>query len=93
MTKLDSGVPYYLEYSFAEPPFFLNNGVPEPSWGYASPSLHFRHNGSVNVGWSDGHVGSEIMTPFDQVNIYGVKSSNMMLGWFGALSNAYFQLK
>jgi len=94
MAELDaSGVPYYIEYSFAQAPFFLDNGRPEPAWGYASPSLHFRHNETVNVGWADGHVDSEIMTEFDQLNVYGVNSSDMMLGWFGVLNNDPFKIK
>ena len=94
MAKNDAGgAPYYMEYSFAEAPFFASNGIVQTTWGHASPSLHFRHNDSVNIGWADGHVGSETMIEFDQDNAYQVKSSSMMLGWFGVLNNAYFQLK
>ncbi len=93
MTKLDVEGAYYLEYSFVEPPFFVMNGQPQPGWGYASPSIHFRHCGRANIGWSDGHVDSQIRTDFDQPNAYGVNSAEMGLGWFGSLDNRSFDLK
>jgi len=93
MAKLDGTRPYYLEYSFAEPPFFLDSrGEPVPGF-YASPSIHFRHGGRANVGWADGHVDSQEMVPFDGVNAYGVRSSRVMLGWFGSLDNSLFDLR
>lgn len=94
MTKLDSNnIPYLLEYSFAEPPFFLSNGVAQPAWGYAAPSIHFRHNQRANVGWADGHIDAQERTEFDGINAYNVKSSDMDLGWFGPLNNSFFDLK
>jgi len=93
MAKLDSGRPYYLEYSFAEPPYFVSNGEPATSWGYASPSIHFRHRGKADIGWTDGHTDSREMADFDGINIYGVKSSDMMLGWFEPIDNSLFDLK
>ena len=92
MSKLDNGVPYYLEYSFAEAPYFLNDGRPDTSW-YASPSIHFRHDRRANIAWADGHVDSQIPVEYDGINAYGVKSSDMGLGWFGQLNNASFDLK
>jgi len=93
MTELDNGRPYYLEYSFAEPPYFIVDGRPATSWGYASPSIHFRHRDKANVGWVDGHISSEEMAPFEEENIYGVKSCDMMLGWFEPIDNTPFDLK
>ena len=93
MAKLDNGRPYYLEYSFAEPPYFIVDGQPAASWGYASPSIHFRHRNRANVGWVDGHISSEEMAPFEEENIYGVKSCDMMLGWFEPIDNTPFDLK
>lgn len=94
MAKLDeAGQPYLLEYSFAEPPFFLSDGVPMPAWGFASPSLHFRHLGCTNVGWADGHVDTRKRIEYDGLNVYGVQSSQMDLGWFGMFNNAYFDLE
>jgi len=93
MTKLDNGVPYYLEYSFVEPPHFLMNGAPMPSWGYASPSIHFRHDKKANIGFVDGHVDKKYMTDCGEINVYGVKSSDMDIGWFFPLNNSFFDLK
>jgi prepilin-type N-terminal cleavage/methylation domain-containing protein/prepilin-type processing-associated H-X9-DG protein len=87
------GTPYYLEYSFAEAPYFASNNKVQTSWGYASPSLHFRHNDAVNIVWADGHVGPETMVKYDNNNAYGVNSASMMLGWFRVLNNAHFQVK
>ena len=93
MTKLDNGIPYFLEYSFAEPPFFIaSDGEPMTNW-YASPSIHFRHLDRANVAWADGHVDGHTMVPCDKTNVYGVKSSEMMLGWFEPLDNNPFDLK
>lgn len=85
MARADKGVPYYLEYSFAEPP--LNE------WGYAWPSIHFRHRNRANVGWVDGHISSETMTNFSIIIYNGINSADMMLGWFGPLDNGLFDLK
>ncbi len=85
MVKADRGVPYYLEYSFSEPP--LND------WGYAWPSIHFRHRGKANIGWVDGHITSERMTDFNMVIYDGINSSDVMLGWFGPLDNSLFDLQ
>ncbi|OPZ97006.1 MAG: Type II secretion system protein G precursor [Planctomycetes bacterium ADurb.Bin412] len=94
MAKLDeAGQPYLLEYSFAEPPFFLSDGVPMPAWGFASPSIHFRHLGCTNVGWADGHVDSRKRIEYNELNVYGVQSSQMNLGWFDMLNNCYFDLE
>ena len=93
MAKLDGGRSYYLEYSFAEPPFFLSEGQPNPDWGYASPSIHFRHNNRANVGWVDGHVDAQTRTPYEGKNVYGVKSDEMNLGWFKPLDNSLFDLR
>jgi prepilin-type processing-associated H-X9-DG protein len=91
--KNTDGTPYYLEYSFAEAPYFASNGKVQTSWGYVSPSLHFRHNSSANIAWADGHAGSETMIEYNQNNAYDVNSASVMLGWFGVLNNAYFQVK
>jgi prepilin-type N-terminal cleavage/methylation domain-containing protein/prepilin-type processing-associated H-X9-DG protein len=85
MARADNGVSYYLEYSFAEPPL---NG-----WGYAWPSIHFRHRNRANIGWVDGHISSETMTDFNVVIYDGINSSDVMLGWFGPLDNSLFDLE
>ena len=93
MTKLDSGQPYYLEYSFIEPYYFVVNGKPDDSWGHPSPSIHFRHNQKANVAWCDGHVDAEKIAPDDSINVYGVCSYDMQIGWFEPLGNSLFDLK
>ena len=92
MAKLSSaGRPYYLEYSFAEPPYFVSGGSVMLSWGYASPSIHFRHRDKANIGWSDGHVDSREMAEFYGINVYGVRSSDMMIGWLEPIDNSFFR--
>ncbi len=92
MAKLDQGTPYYLEYSFLEPPFFVMDGQIQPSWGFSSPSIHFRHNSQANTGWADAHVDSQLRSQYDEPNVYGVNSAMMELGWFGVLNNSQFDL-
>ena len=85
MAQKDSnGNPYLHEYSFAKPTF--------NSWGVASPSIHFRHKEKANIGWVDGHIDQQKMTYYGGPNAYGVKSCDMMLGWFGSLDNSKFDL-
>lgn len=97
MAQSDNGTPYYLEYSFAEPRYFVVNGKTDTTdsiFGYPpSPSIHFRHRSEANVGWADGHITSEEMAPFERENAYGVKSGDMMLGWFEPLDNSMFDLQ
>ena len=92
MTKLDGGQPYYLEYSFAEPPFTVSGGQPDTSF-YMSPSIHFRHRDRANVGWTDGHVDARAMAAFGEINAYQVKSADMMIGWFEPMDNSLYDLK
>lgn len=81
-----------IEYSFAEPPFAVQNGIPVTSF-YMSPSIHFRHKNQANIGWGDGHVSNCQLAPFDNVNAYEVKSSDLKLGWFSPIDNSLFDLK
>ncbi|MGA2172086.1 MAG: prepilin-type N-terminal cleavage/methylation domain-containing protein [Sedimentisphaerales bacterium] len=81
----------YIEYSFAEPPYFLINGEVYTEM-FASPSIHFRHRGSANIGWADGHIEPRPMAKTDGDNVYDVVSANMNLGWFGPVDNTPFEL-
>ena len=84
----------YIEYSFAEPRYFVVNGVPVTDSGWnPTPSIHFRHRGRANVGWVDGHVTSERMADYDGVNPDGVRPAEMNLGWFEPMDNTLFDLK
>ena len=86
MARKDGGSVYFIEYSFAEPPF---NGL-----DYAWPSIHFRHRGKANVGWADGHISSEKMTKFSVlIDNSRINSADVMLGWFGPIDNSLFDLK
>ena len=81
-----------IEYSFAEPPFVVCNGLLLTGL-YMSPSIHFRHGDQANVNWADGHIDSRQMTEFDGNNVYGVNSAQMKLGWFDPVDNTPFDLE
>lgn len=73
-----------IEYSFAEPPKFGNTD--------ADPSVHFRHQGTANTAWLDGHVTNEPLD-FTRGNIYGVspgQNESLDIGWFGTDDNTLF---
>ena len=82
----------YIEYSFAEPPYLLIDGEIYKEM-FASPSIHFRHRGLANIGWSDGHIESRPMTRIDMSNVYGVASGKMNLGWFYPVDNTPFDCR
>ena len=84
--------PNLIEYSFAEPPFYVYKGKPLTSF-YLSPSIHFRHRDLANVVWADGHSDSRRMAGFGDKNVYDVDSAEMKLGWFEPIDNTLFDLK
>lgn len=67
---------YLIEYSFAEPYYFLDSRGRESQ--RSTPSVHFRHGGEANVVWCDGHVTSE--TPL-------LGQGALALGWIGPEPN------
>jgi len=81
-----------IEYSFAEPPFYVYRGRPMTGF-YLSPSIHFRHRGRAKVEWADGHSDSRRMADFSGTNVYDVDSARMKLGWFEPIDNTPFDLK
>jgi prepilin-type N-terminal cleavage/methylation domain-containing protein/prepilin-type processing-associated H-X9-DG protein len=94
----DTAMPqegYIIEYGTAEPPYFPTPDSPEgnTSWGFSSPSLHFRHNGRVNVVWCDGHISSEKFGWTTEENIYEGKNAYHAVGWFGPKNNYYFDCR
>jgi prepilin-type N-terminal cleavage/methylation domain-containing protein len=84
--------PVLIEYSFAEPPFYVYKGEPMTSF-YLSPSIHFRHRARAKVEWADGHSDSRLMADLYGTNVYDVDSAQMKLGWFEPIDNTLFDLK
>jgi prepilin-type N-terminal cleavage/methylation domain-containing protein/prepilin-type processing-associated H-X9-DG protein len=82
----------YIEYSFAEPPYFVINGQLFTGM-YSSPSIHFRHRGRANIGWADGHIEPRPMARRNEKNYRNVDSARMKLGWFEPIDNSLFDLK
>ncbi|MBN1807270.1 MAG: type II secretion system protein [Sedimentisphaerales bacterium] len=91
-TAISNDKKYLIEYSFAESPFSVRNGLPVTEF-YMSPSIHFRHGSSANIGWADGHIDPRRMEVFDGKNAYGIRSSNIGLGWFEPINNTLFDLE
>jgi len=79
-----------IEYSFAEPPFFVMNGYLLKR--YAKPSIHFRHRGSANIAWADGSVSSQKIAEFNK-KAQSLSSYNTQLGWFEPLDNSLFDIE
>jgi prepilin-type N-terminal cleavage/methylation domain-containing protein/prepilin-type processing-associated H-X9-DG protein len=95
MSQASGGNAYLTEYSFTEPPLFQWGSGP-PAWD-TTPSIHFRHNGSANVAWVDGHVASEKFG-YTNPSVYGLseaQNAEMQIGYFGerADANRWFDLK
>jgi len=81
-----------VEYSFAEPRYFVTQGRITTTWD-PEPSIHFRHRDRANVAWADAHTSSERMGKYDGVNNEGTKPSALGLGWFEPMDNSMFDLK
>jgi prepilin-type processing-associated H-X9-DG protein/prepilin-type N-terminal cleavage/methylation domain-containing protein len=85
------GIQYLVEYSFAEPPHYVTNGITDTA--FVSPSIHFRHYGSANVGWADGHVEAKPMAKPVLVDNYTAEMAKMNIGWFEPVDNTLFDLE
>ena len=91
---------FLIEYSFAEPPYVVTGGRVYEGY-YTTPSIHFRHMGKANVGWSDGHIEPKPMANFqiDTLSTSGAgdKANNSpaikTIGWFEPLNNTLVDLK
>lgn len=78
-----------IEYSFAEPRFH-----PRYPLYRAAPSIQFRHRGTANVGWCDGHVDSHRQTFTHKSPFYPTDPKRFEIGWFGQSdSNKLFDLR
>ena len=85
-----------VEYSFAESPYYVVDGKPDVgggALGYPSPSIHFRHYGSANVGWADGHVEAKPMAKPVLRENYTTEMAKMNIGWFEPVDNTLFDLE
>ena len=91
-TAMSNSDEYYIEYSFAEPPFSIQDGCVVTSF-YMSPSIHFRHRNKASIGWADGHISEYKIAIFDNINAYGINSIDMKIGWFDPINNSMFDLK
>ena len=91
-TAIANDQRYLIEYSFAEPPFTVRNGLPVTEF-YMSPSIHFRHRTQANIGWADGHIDRRRLAKCKGKNAYGIDSIDMMLGWFDPVDNSAYDLK
>ena len=83
---------YLIEYSFAEPPNLIINGKVHTDL-FATPSIHFRHYGSANVGWADGHVEAKPMAKPVLRENYTAEMAKMNIGWFDPVDNTLFDLE
>jgi prepilin-type N-terminal cleavage/methylation domain-containing protein/prepilin-type processing-associated H-X9-DG protein len=84
-----------IEYGFVDGPHYCTPEAPAGmvEWGVANPSLHFRHNGRVNVVWCDGHISSEKWGWAPAKNVYGGNNHRWGTGWFGRKDNYYFDVR
>ena len=91
-----AGQAVFIEYSFAEAPYFHISPGLLPSDLRPNPTIHFRHIGKANTVWVDGHVSSEQMDMSAPYITHAVmlqaEAANMSLGWFGPDSNELFNL-
>lgn len=87
----------YIEYSFAEAPYFHIDAGANPSALRPNPTIHFRHLERAVVVWADGHAAAENMdmsAPYITHAVMPQKdTANMALGWFGPDSNELFDLR
>jgi prepilin-type N-terminal cleavage/methylation domain-containing protein len=91
-TAMGKAGGYLIEYSFAEPRYFLVAGEPDMTWD-PDPSIHFRHRRKATIAWSDAHTSYEKMGKYDGFNEDGLQPSTMNLGWFEPMDNSMFDLK
>jgi prepilin-type N-terminal cleavage/methylation domain-containing protein/prepilin-type processing-associated H-X9-DG protein len=74
-----------IEYSFAEPYFFVSDRPPVTTTYNATPSIHFRHGDLAGVVWCDGRVSWEAMK-----TSYSDEHTRNRIGWFGEADNKLF---
>lgn len=73
-----AGAGELIEYSFITEPVY------EAWGGFAStPSIHFRHHGTANVAWCDGHVSSEPMGYSNNNSYFPYDFATSNIGYVG----------
>lgn len=82
-----------IEYSFAEPRYWVSSGVVCEQPPFPEPSIHFRHENKANIGWCDGHVDSRAIFESKDGSIYDGNRTTYKLGWFEPVDNSLFDLK
>ncbi|QDU32303.1 putative major pilin subunit [Poriferisphaera corsica] len=92
---IDDNKDLFSEYSFCEPPFWQLNPGP-PSTMRPNPTINFRHSGTTNVAWVDGHVDRqqiEFSVSYQTHSVVtGDEALELGFGWFGPQSNELFDL-
>jgi len=81
-----------IEYSFAEPPFYVYLGQPKQTLPL-SPSIHFRHRSRANIVWADGHTGEKALEKTETNRLASAEFTYHRLGWFNPADNSPFDLK
>lgn len=87
------GVGYYTEESFSMSYYGLGSDGKLDTGRTRDPSIHFRHNGSANVAWADGHATGRDDFFSKRQNVYGADAQAMKVGWFGPKDNSLFDLQ
>lgn len=91
MARGGPGGEYLIEYSFIQPPYFLNGQKVERLWGLAVPSMHFRHGGTANIAYCDGHVDFQPMSfSHPGPTVYQAYPARWNIGWYGPKDNSLF---
>ena len=93
MPQKTGGRAGYVEESFCYCPFNLPLPGQTGPGSPRQPSIHFRHLGTANVGWVDGHVSDRDDFRSVGSNCYGANPAEMMVGWFGPEDNSLFDLE
>lgn len=91
MAQADANGEYLTEESFVYSPYSLNGQEVMRSWGLASPTMHFRHQGQADIIWCDGHVDSREMSfSIPGTTPYGGHPEKWKIGWPGPDDNSLF---
>jgi prepilin-type N-terminal cleavage/methylation domain-containing protein/prepilin-type processing-associated H-X9-DG protein len=106
MVKKVNGKLYVIEQSNVQPPYWIGSspdgmGAEQTTWGHATPTVHFRHDGMTNVLWLDQSVSSRRMDwtidTYDfftgQPDITAGDRAKLGIGWFGPENNKLFDYR